>query len=153
MPLVALSYPNHFVVEQRSRGGGWSSRGFGGFGRYYDPIWYGDLYPYYVTPFGSRAWGAGYYPYLIGASASPFVVLPADVETSSGRVFRDHGYTRVRPRVADSAQSVGSRGASGSTGGRRVGTSGGSATGGGYRGGGGGTSSSGSGRTAVPRSR
>ena len=159
--LVALSYPDHFVVERRSRSGGWSSPGFGGFGGFggfYDPIWYDDLYPYYVTPFGSRAWGAGYYPYFIGASASPFVVLPSvDIESpSSGRVYRTRGYTRVRPRTADAAQPGG--GATGSSGGRRVGTSGGSsrggsATGGGYQGGGGGTTSSGSGRRAVPRSR
>ncbi len=157
--LVALSYPGHFVVEQRNRGGGWSSPGFGGFGGYYDPIWYGDLYPYYITPFGSRAWGTGYYPYLLGASASPFVVLPADGSASAGRVIRNQGYTRVRPRAADTAQPSG-RSGSGSTGGRRVGTSGGSsgggaATGGGYRGGGnsGGGNSGGGGRRAVPRSR
>jgi uncharacterized membrane protein YgcG len=158
--LVALSYPDHFVVQQRSRGGSWSAGapvGYGAFGRFYDPIWYGDLYPYYVTPFGSRGWSGGYYPYFIGASTSPFVVLPAgvvDPSSSSGRVYRTHGYTRVRPRSVDAAQQVGSRDSpSPGTRGRRVRTSGGSssggaATGGGYRGGG-----SGSGRRAVPRGK
>ena len=44
--LVALSYPERFVVERRDRGGSWSSGGLGGFGGgFYDPVWYGDLYP------------------------------------------------------------------------------------------------------------
>ena len=48
--LVALSYPERFVVERRDRGGSWSSGGLGGFGGgFYDPVWYGDLYPYYIT--------------------------------------------------------------------------------------------------------
>ena len=159
--LVALSYPEHFVVQRRNGSGGWSGGapgGFGGFGAYYDPIWYGDLYPYYVTPFGSRVWGTGYYPYFIGGYASPFLVLPSvdlDVASGSGRAYRNYGYTRVSPRVASPAQS-GSGGSSGGTGGRRVGTGGSSGrgvatAGGGYSGGGGGATSTGSGRTAVPR--
>ena len=41
---VALSYSERFVVERRDRGGSWSSGGSGGFGSFYDPVWYGDLY-------------------------------------------------------------------------------------------------------------
>ena len=162
--MVALSYPDHFVVQRRSRGGGWSARtpgGFGGFGGYYDPIWYGDLYPYYVTPFGSRVWGSGYYPYFIGGYASPFLVLPSvdvGVTSGSGRAHRDRGYTRVSPRVGSPVAS-GSSSSSGASGGGRAASAGGRGTasaGGGYSaggGGGGGSTSTGSGRRAVPRSQ
>ena len=156
--LVAQSYPEQFVVERRDRGGAWSSRsgnGFGGFGRSYDPIWYSDLYPYYITPLGSRYWGSGYNPYLYGSAvASPFVIISeqsADQPAGGGAV-KGRGYTRILPRATEDRRAVGRRGAtSGSSGGStRTGSSGGSggntASPGGYSGG-----RSGTGRTAVPR--
>ena len=169
--LVALSYPERFVVERRDRGGSWSSGGFGGFGGFYDPVWYGDLYPYYVTPFGYRSWRGGYSPYLIGGVASPFVIIgDNDVEARTGRVVRDRGYTRVRPRdTAGSSRRATPRGRTGSTGTSASaprtgssgtsssGSSGGSATSSSGSGGGGASrggfsrGGSGSGRTAVPR--
>ena len=162
--VVALSYPGHFVVERRNRGGAWSSGGshaYGGRGGFYDPIWYGDLYPYYVTPLGARSWYGGYNPYLYGAAASPFVILPGNGgrQESTGRAYAGRGYIRVRPREVSlpgqagrrgGASSPGTRGTSGAT------SRGGTATSGGYTGGGGGTSSGGgssSGRRAVPRSK
>ncbi len=159
--LVALSYPERFVVERRDRGGSWSSGGLGGFGGgFYDPVWYGDLYPYYITPFGNRGWGSGYNPYLFGGAASPFVIVGGgEVEDSSGRAVSARGYTRVRPRditgTPRRAQPRGGSSGSGSAGGGSTASSGSSgassaggaaASPGGYSGGG-----SNSGRRAVPR--
>lgn len=162
--MVALSYPERFVVERRDRGGAWSSslsQGIGGFGGAYDPIWYSDLYPYYVTPLGSRYWGRGYNPYLYGAAASPFVVIPtaSGESTSPARAYAGRGYTRVRPRDPQVSGQVQRRGTTVGRGGsgRRRGASGGgggTATSGGFTdGGGGSTSGGGGGRRAVPRSR
>ena len=155
--VVALSYPGHFVVERRNQGGAWSSgvsNAYGGRGGLYDPIWYGDLYPYYVTPLGMRSWYGGYNPYLYGAAASPFVILPGGIaqQESSGRAYAGRGYTRVRPREVSLPGQVGRRGGARSTGATETAgaTSGGTSTSGGYTSGGGGSSS---GRRAVPRSR
>lgn len=157
--LVAQSYPEQFMVERRDRGGAWSSRsgnGFNGFGRFYDPIWYSDLYPYYITPLGSRYWGAGYNPYLYGtAVASPFVIISeqgAEQPAGAGAV-KGRGYTRVLPRATEDRRAVGRQGATSGSGGgsTRTGSSGGSggnttASPGGYSGG-----RSGTGRRAVPK--
>ena len=125
--LVALSYPDRFLIEHRAKSGSWSSDAFGGFRGGYDPIWYGPLYPYYVTPLGYRSWGGGYNPYLIGGVASPFVVLPQDyTEGHPGKAIRDRGYTRVleygvagttrvaTPRGDSSGSGSSSRGRAGS---------------------------------------
>jgi hypothetical protein len=154
--LVALAYPEQFVVESRSRGGGWSSGGGGGFGGY-DSIWYNDLYPYYVTPLGYNRWRSGYSPYLYGygGAASPFILLRDETTASSGRAITNRGYTRVTRSQAGGRQATarggnggGQGGASGRSGGS---SSGGGVTSGGYRGGGGGASSGGGTRTATPR--
>ena len=156
--LVALSYPERFAVERRDRGGSWSSAGFGG--RFYDPVWYGDLYPYYITPFGYRGWGGGYDPYLFGGAASPFVIVGGrEVEDASGRAVSDRGYTRVRPRDVTGAPRMararGGSSGSGSSGGgstASTGSSGASSTGGGAASPGGySRGGSSSGRRAVPR--
>lgn len=148
--LVALSYPDQFVVKRRDHP---EARLGGGFGRFYNPIWYGDLYPYYVTPLGHRYWSNGYAPYFYGRAASPFIALRNDLDDDpSGRAVRDRGYTRARPRVTtgvsrrtnrrgDSSSTVAPRSGAGSA-------SGGKATPGGYTQGG--RSRSG-GRAAVPR--
>ena len=138
--MVALAYPEHFVVERRDRSGSWSGgsggwggssawSNFGGFGTAYDPIWYGDLYPYYVTPLGSSYWGRGYNPYLLGgAGGSPFIVVAndADADDPSTRAIMGRGYTRVRPTEVSVIT-----GRSGSTGrqAKRRGSSGGSSSG------------------------
>ena len=153
--LVGLSYPDHFVVERRDRGGSWSSGTYGGFGGFHDPMWYDSYYPYYVTPLGYYSWGRGYNPYLYGIGATPFVVVPStgDNDIPSGRAVHDRGYTRVSPRSTE-ARTARPRGASASPGGyssgggssgttSRTGSSG--SSGGSSRGG------SSTGRTAVPR--
>jgi hypothetical protein len=134
--LVALAYPDYFIVERRNRGGAWSGgsgggssawSNAGGFGTAYDPIWYGDLYPYYVTPLGSSYWSRGYNPYLVGGAAgSPFIVVAndADVDDPSTRAIMGRGYTRVRPaevsisnaRGGSSGRQAKRRGSSGSSG-------------------------------------
>ena len=156
--MVALAYPERFRVERRDPVGGWSSSA--GFGGFYDPIWYGVLYPYYVTPFGATYWTRGYNPYLFGGARSPFVTVirESDDDDPTGRAVIDRGYTRV-VRVPLSGSSVSGRRA------KRRGSSGDSAatsssSGGSSRGGGGNAvaspdgysrGGSSSGRTADPR--
>ena len=155
--LVALSYPEKFVVERFDRGGAWSSSssGFRGFEGLYDPIWYSDLYPYYVTPLGSRYWSGGYNPYFYGgALGGPFVILPGgngNREEPAGRAVQGRGYTRVVPRETSGTGSSGASGSRGLTGSSTGGTT---ATSGGYSSGGSGDNSGGgggTGRRAVPR--
>ena len=105
--MVAIAYPERFRVERRASGGGWSSGG--GFGGFYDPIWYGDLYPYYVTPFGASYWTGGYNPYLLGGATSPFVtvLVESDFDDPTGRAVQGRGYTRVvRVPQPESGRSV-----------------------------------------------
>ena len=178
--LVALAYPERFVVERRrsgSSGGGWSSTG-GGFA--YDPFSYGAAYPYYMTPFGyygymryGGLYGGGYSPYYgypAFGGGNPFIQLGGGDGAPRGGAVKGLGYTRVRERTAveNLGGVVPAGGATGgsSTARRRGGGStptvgssgGGGATRGGYSGrsgggasSGGGSSSSGGGRTAVPR--
>ena len=164
--LVALAYPEQFVVERRTGGGGgsWASGSFGGLGSpsYYDPVWYNDLFPYYITPLGYGGWGSRYSPYFYGGAASPFIALQGADAVPSGRAIDRLGYTRVVPRTVDlsgGGRTAKPRGSSGGTnasapssgGSSRGGSSAGGSrvTSGGYsRGGGGGNSG---GRTAAPR--
>lgn len=153
--LVAQSFPDRFVIERRGRRGTWSSRQagnfreFGGFGGFYDPIWYSDLYPYYITPLGSRYWGGRYNPYFYGSTVmSPFVIIPN--LQGSARAVNGSGYTRVRPRTVDTQRPVGrpatTTATSGGGGSTRTGSSdGATASPSGFSGGQSGT------RRAVPR--
>jgi len=159
--LVALAYPERFVVERRNSGGG----GYGGFRRFgtyssYDPIWYHDLYPYYVTPLGYGGWLSGYSPYFSPYYGNPFISIRNDGGGSrtSPRVIGDQGYTRVAPRAIE--RSNGRSASGGRTSGRSPGSSaprsrggsGGVSSGGYSRGGGGDDGGGGGGgRTAVPR--
>lgn len=150
--LVAMSYPEHFLVEKRERDGLWSSdrMNFGGIGSIYDPIWYGNLYPYYLTPLGSRSYWGGYNPYLYGVAGTPFIVLTGKVQKDfRGHAVAGRGYTRVSPRNLPT-QSDNRGGANWKSGGRSGwGQGGGTATSAGYKSGSGGTTTSG--RKAVPR--
>lgn len=148
--MVALSYPQRFVVDRpRSSGpsGGVSA---------------GQLWPWlqdtvfwssYYTPFGYSYWGL-HDPY--GYPGSGFVVIgsiaPGEAgDGVRGRVVKDLGYTQVRPRPVEPRFVPGAAGGSGATSstsgssGSSAGTSG--VSGQGYSGGtsGGGT------RTAQPR--
>ncbi len=160
--LVALAYPDRFVVERRDRGGAWSSGGWGGFSGFHDPIWYsGHYYPYYVTPLGYYFWSRGYDPYLFGGLGSPFVVVSDDGRTAErGQPVPGLGYTRVSRRgwTGDGGSTpwIG-RTSGGSSGGRTTsgGSSGGAVSRGGYSGGSSGTPTrsggTSTGRRAVPR--
>jgi hypothetical protein len=109
--MVALSYPERFVVERTSRGGG----GGGGTTFINDPfllgwsfgypVWYDDYAysPFYYTPFGySRySFGGGY-----TVDGIAFVSAPTEPQPSgTGRVVDGQGYTRIRPREAASAEN------------------------------------------------
>ena len=137
--MVALSFPNKFVIERRASSGSGSSG-----------LAYGDPYdwPYYYAPFGYSSFGQ-YDMYYYGA---PYYVVvdPAPIgpqPSGQGRVVDGFGYTRVRSRepvgVNASGGGAGGSGA-GSTGSS---TGGGTVSSGGYSGGGGGDG----GRTAVSR--
>jgi hypothetical protein len=161
--IVALSYPEKFVVERTSRATvagpivsdpfslGWS---------YWNPVWYDD---FYYSPYDS-------YRYSRFGPSSPFVevipvggALPGPQPSGVGRVVDGLGYTRVRPRESEPADSGfiaprttsvsggdgGSGGGSSTSSSSGSGSSGGTATsGGGYSSG---SSSGDTGRTAVPR--
>ena len=160
--LVALAYPERFVVERRNSGGG--GGGYGGFRRFgtyssYDPIWYRDLYPYYVTPLGYGGWLSGYSPYFYPNYGNPFISIRdgSGGSRTSPRVIGDQGYTRVAPRAIE--RSNGRSASGGRTSGRSPGSSAprsrgggsGGVSSGGYSRGGGGDDGGGGGRTAVPR--
>ena len=168
--LVALAYPDRFVVERRTSGGGgggWGT-GWGGFGGAYAPIYYGSamygMYApwgyggYWYDPYWSR-YGYGY--------GRPGGIREGDAPepVSQTRAVEGLGFTRVQPRTAsprgvsrdDGGASGGGAtararprdGSSGGTsaagrsgGGTRV-TSGGFTRGGGGGGGGGGRSGGG----------
>ena len=170
--MVAVSYPNHFVVRPRENpvstfataydpwtlsalpylpyfSGGWYP---------YDSLYslYGNYSPYYWSPFGYSYWAGysgGYYPGFVTVDPGQ----GESVASGSGRAINGVGYTRItRPTAvatrdggsgSDSGGSSAPRGDSGSSGG-----SGGSVSPSGFSGGGstGGGGDSG-GRTAVPR--
>ncbi len=150
--MVALSFPERFVVERpvaRGGGGSWWWPGFDDFGPYFAYPYY---HAYHYAPFGYRYWGYDNY-YFNGPG---FVVINpggsttvAATPSGDGRVVDGRGYTRVRrndpapviPRGGDSSTASSSGGSSSTV----SGSSGVSS--GGYSSGGGG----GGGRTAQPR--
>jgi uncharacterized membrane protein YgcG len=173
--IVALSYPNRFIVERRQRADVVVDPfPIGGTDLFlYDPLFF--MSPYYYSPFGyyglSRynPWGLG--PgVLIGVGEGG--AQPRPRPSGSGRVVNDLGYTRVRPRDAVEPAESGPAPAAGTALGASPRTthqpssggdsSAGHATGGstvtsqGFSSGGssgtsGGASGGDSGRTAVPR--
>jgi hypothetical protein len=158
--IVALSYPERFVVERTARGGG--SGGFGndpfGLGWAFGyPVWYDDFYysPYFYSPFGYSRYG--YSGYGNGFDGVMVNVNPEPQPSGSARAVDGQGYTRVRPRetastspqglIVRGSDGGGSSTSSSSGGGSSSGTA---SSGGGYSNGGGGGGDSG-GRTAQPR--
>lgn len=168
--IVALSYPDRFVVERTSRADlvssaplvddpfflGWAFGYPWAYG-FYSPF-YGPYSPYFYSPFYSYLpWYYPGYPgggYVIvdggGTGGGGVPVRPS----GAGRVVDGLGYTRVRPRDAEptprssggvSSESVPSSGGSSSSSG---GGSGGSVSSQGFSGGGSGGDG---GRTAQPR--
>jgi len=175
--MVALSYPDRFVVERR-RADAASATAFAddpfftgwafGYPTWFDYGFYSPLYgpysPYYYSPFYSYLpW---YYPPYYGGGG---VIIIGDGDGSGGggggggggvqpsgrgRVVDGLGYTRVRPREAEPTPH-GSSGGSGSTASSSGGSSsssggGGSVSSSGFSSGGSG-GGDGGGRTAQPR--
>jgi hypothetical protein len=167
--LVAVAYPESFVVDRAGRVDRGPIGGWGGMSPWWGP---GGLaagspfyaYPYYFSPFayGYDGW---YSPYFDGGG----VVVVGGVTpnpsqpppSGAGRVVDGQGYTRVRPRDAETDRgsqrgiaTTASSGSSGSpapapdTSSSSGSSSGSSASPAGFSSGGG---SSDSGRTAVPR--
>jgi uncharacterized membrane protein YgcG len=171
--MIALSYPERFVVERTGAGGTGSF-----FDPYvgslfsaeypYSPYFYGSFYDlydpygaYFYTPFSYSYSGRGvidyYLPGIGGVIAGGgAVTTPAD---NGGRVVNGVGYVRVRPREATAdnttdrprqsgnAAAGGDSDSSGSFSGSSAGSSGGVSSGGFSSG----SSSSDTGRTAEPR--
>jgi hypothetical protein len=162
--IVALSYPERFVIERTARGGG--SGGGTTFGNdpfmlgwaFGYPVWYDDYYysPYYYSPFGYSRYGYGGYGGYGGIAGGGIAVVPVEPQPSgTARAVDGQGYTRIRPRDSEPASapqnpttrtssapmSDGGSSSSGSS-------SGTSSSGGGSAGG---SSSGDTGRTAQPR--
>ena len=159
--IVALSYPERFVVERRAGGGG-----FGGTTFINDPFlvgwafgypsFYGDYYysPYYYTPFGySRG---SYRGFGFDDGGVAIVPVPSGPQPSgAGRVVDGQGYTRVRPRETATVVDNGSSGTRTSSAGADSAPASSSSSSGSTASAGGGYSSGGdsgdTGRTAQPR--
>jgi hypothetical protein len=175
--MVALSYPDRFVVERTTAvdrasapviddpfGLGWAfgfpvwSDIYG----FYSPL-YGAFSPYYYSPF-AYPYYRGYNPYYYGYGYGYVVdpgggggggVNPPDQPSGRGRVVDGQGYTRVRPRESEPVvtRSGGGPTASSMGGGSSTSSSSGSSGGSsaspaGFSSGGGGGDG---GRTAQPR--
>ncbi len=175
--IVALSYPDRFVVERQARADlppptpfidepfflGWAfgypmwSDLYG----FYSPL-YGPYAPYFYSPF--YAYLPWYYPPYYGGGGG-IIIIPPDngsggdgqQPSGGGRAVDGRGYTRVRPREADpvptpinasrGSTAPSSDGSSSSSGGGATVSSQGFSSGGSSGGGG----DSGGGRTAQPR--
>ncbi len=103
--MVALSYPERFVVES-PRGGGPS----GGYTAMNLWPWLSDrmFWSSYYTPLGYAYW-SHYDPY--GFPGSGFVVVhpvePGEQPSGRGRVVKDLGYTQVRARQTEPTLPIG----------------------------------------------
>ena len=169
--LVALAYPDHFVVERRSggrRGGGGGGLGFDPYSaaygtNYWAPFGYSSLGMYGYNTWRNSYW---YNPYYYNGWGGGGVAIDGDDDADGGgRAVNGVGYTRVSeraPAVRDGGGSSASSGGSTRSGrtGRvtpggfsRGGGSSSSGGGGSSSSGGGGSSSSGGGggRSPVPR--
>jgi hypothetical protein len=161
--LVALSYPDRFVVE-RTR----DSRATGGGFFFNDPFFldYGFLSPldgafyapYYYSPFAYSSYGRFYNPgfYNSGFFGPGNIAVGGSSEpqpSGDGRVVNGLGYTRIRERAAEGGVSTASRAGSSGAGAASSGSSsGGSVTSQGFSSGGSSGGSGGDGgRSAVPR--
>lgn len=164
--MVALSYPRRFVVDRARTETASVSSSYGSLGPYslsydsllYDAFWDSPYVPYYYSPFGYAYWagyGVPYYPY------TGFMTLDREdpaggQDPGTGRLVNGAGYTRIRPREPEPAESrVGSGSRQTSDGGSAAdwrGTSSGDSSAGVSSGGfSSGGSSTDTGRTAQPR--
>ncbi len=138
--MVALSYPEQFVVNS----GTGDASGGGGFampGTYYGPMLpYGYGMPYHVVPFGYYYWYAPYHP--------QYIVRPVAVREVRQGLVSSQGYARVSPRSTGRRARRRGSGSNGSVGSSSSssGSSGGSVSSQGYSRGG-----SSGGRSAKPK--
>ena len=120
--MVALSFPDRFVID-RQAAGGVSSSSFSAFSPFsaayasYDPYspylpysplsWYSPYYyslygysysPYAFSPFAYVYWSDPYSGIPSGRFASPGGGVSSSGESGAGRAIAGRGYTRVRPR-------------------------------------------------------
>ena len=158
--MVALSFPNEFVVDRpAARTAATFGGAGGGFADRFSPYAYDQWYPYYASPFGYYyGWSPYDSLYYLGPAASYVIVPDAPDQRSSGRAYRGRGYSQIGVRepsadrrarrrgatgTGEAEPQAASRGGSNSSGSSR----GGQATPSGYSRGGS------SGRTAIPRNR
>ena len=153
--MVALSYPDRFVIERTGRGGGG-----GGTTYINDPFMLGWAFgyddfgysPYYYSPFTYSRYGYRGYGSAFGDGIAVVPVQNEPQPSGTARAVDGQGYTRIRPRETMAVDSgpVTSAGSSSSSGGSSSGgTSSTASSGGGYTGGG--SSGDSGGRTAQPR--
>ena len=157
--MVALSFPDEFVVDRPAvRAASSYGGGGGGFVDTYSPYGFNSWYPYYASPFGYYyGWSPYNSLYYYGPAAS-YIIAPSQGDGgATGRAYSGRGYTRVGVREPAPGPFAQPRGTSG-TRSMRAGSSGGSASSGGSSGGGqaspsGYSRGGSSGRTAVARDR
>jgi hypothetical protein len=114
--MIALSYPERFVVERRAE----ADRGTFVFSDVDAELPWG---PWFYSPFFARAYYAPfgyyyapYYAYYPGAGPYPTPVIvidgddvdPPETRSGAGRVVDGLGYTRVRPRDAGASSAAAS---------------------------------------------
>ena len=156
--MVALSFPDEFVVDRSpSRTAASFSGGGGGFADPFSPYGYDQWYPYYASPFGYYyGWSPYSSLYHLGPAAAYLIMPDALDGRSPGRAYRGRGYSQIGVREPPTDRRARQRTAPGGTsattaeagGGGSSGSSGGGlATPGGY------TRGGSSGRTARPRDR
>jgi hypothetical protein len=165
--MVALTYPEKFVVHRPSGGGGTAGLMMdgdlygafmtpmlmGGFADCYSPFGYGyrSYYSYCgAAMYGAGLWGYNYYnrygyynPYYNGwVNVAPPVIggLPSEPQPE-GRAVNGRGYTQIRSRDAEPAPRI----SGGGNGGGWSGSGGGGVSSGGYSNGGASAGSSGGG--------
>ena len=159
--MVALSFPDEFVVERPPARTAASFGGCGGgFVDPFSPYGFDLWYPYYASPFGYYyGWSPYNSLYYLGPAVS-YVIVPDVLDGGSpGRAYRGRGYSQIGVREPTTDRRAQRRTVPGGTtgtaaeprGGGSAGTSGssdgGQATPGGY------TRGGSSGRTARPRDR
>lgn len=124
--MVALAYPNHFVVDREYPRGGLGSFAstFGDpflpplSAAYSSPYFFGSLYPYDeygLYPFGAYYYSPFAYPYSVltfGSDVSGGVPgnangVPSPAPAGDGRVINGVGYVRIRPREASGSEGSG----------------------------------------------
>jgi hypothetical protein len=144
--MVALSFPEKFLIERQSSGG----YGSGG-GGWIDPWAVASPFAMYsmYAPFAYQY--LGYYDPIYGPGYGWVVVNPGQPETPS-RAVNGLGYTRILERHVDPVRTGDGGGVVDRSGSGSGGSGGGGVSSGGYSGGGGGGGASGGGgRTAQPR--